>query len=817
MDTIETDYDYAAISSIQPLIRAFFATGPVIFFKWGNRFLKRGRPSQSERWGIDYISANITQMGYKLEDFSEKKTLLIDMIHPDDRQAIIDGQLQLCRNHKGKNTFMGEFRLLAPTGKISWVYLHTAASRDVTGNRCCYYSYFIDRSAEKKGEEAIAILARFPDESPNPVLRLKRDGGLVYANDAALSLIEKWEHETGKRQTVFCTHLLNRLLQTATRKELEIEIGERIFLFILTPVADTDYIYLYGSDITEKKVAEKELKLAAIVYESSIQGIIVTGPDALIQSVNLAFTQITGYTADEVLGKNPSILKANRHDTQFYKDMWAKINETGKWQGEIWNRRKNGDTFPELLSINTIKDNNGQVIHYVAVFNDIVELKQRETEMEYQAYHDPLTGLPNRSLFNDRLKMEISRMGRSVKRLKLGVMFLDLDNFKDINDSLGHAIGDYLLKDVAQRLLECVRDVDTVARIGGDEFTVILPQVSNSQEIVLVVNRIMDIFKGSFFVQGHELFTTASIGISIYPTDGKDTSDLLKTADLAMYHAKELGKNNYAFFSQEMNVQIKTRLNLENQLRHALNEGQFVLHYQPLVEICSGNMVGVEALVRWNHPELGLIPPDRFIPLAEETGQILKLGQWVLETSCQQTLRWQKENFLSLYVSVNVSSIQFLREDFLATIQKVIDSTGIRFNTLSLQVTENSLMGNLQKIVAIMNSLKEIGIKLSIDDFGMGFSSLNYLRTFPVDTLKIDRTFIAGIPHNSDHVAITRSIIALAKNLKLNVLAEGVENEEQLDFLVKNNCDLMQGYYYSPAVPPEEITRIIREKKNLYQ
>lgn len=816
MAITETDYDCAAISSIQPLIRAFFATGPVIFFKWGNCSPeKNDQRGKDEVWRIDYISANITQMGYKLEDFSEKKMLLIEMIHPDDRPLIRAAVRQLSQHQMGNSTFMGEYRLLAPMGEISWVYLYTAVSRDVSG--ICYYSYFIDRSEQKKADEAIAILARFPDESPNPVLRLQRNGSLVYANSAAMLLIKEWQEEDKKSNSTFCTRLMTQLLHTEEEKEFEIEIMGRIYLFTLTPIANTDYVYLYGTDITEKKKVEQELKLAAIVYESSIQGIIVTGPDGLIQSVNKAFTQITGYTPDEVLGKNPRILKANRHDAQFYQDMWHKINTTGKWQGEIWNRRKDGETYPELLSINAIKDDFGQILHYVAVFNDIVELKQRETEMEYQAYHDPLTGLPNRNLFNDRLKMEISRIGRSVSGQKLGVMFLDLDNFKDINDSLGHAVGDYLLRDVAQRLLECVRDVDTVARIGGDEFTVILPQITGAKEIVLVVQRIMDIFKDSFMVQGYELYTTASIGISIYPADGKDTSDLLKNADLAMYHAKELGKNSYAFFSQEMNVQIKTRLSLENQLRRALNEEQFVLHYQPLVEISSGNMVGVEALVRWNHPELGQITPDRFIPLAEETGQIIKLGQWVLEKSCQQTLTWHKENFQSLYVSVNISSIQFLREDFLTTIQRLVASTGICMNTLSLQLTEGSLMGNLQRIVNIMNSLKEIGIKLSIDDFGMGFSSLNYLRTFPVDTLKIDRNFIAGIPHDSDHVAITRSIIALAGYLKLKVLAEGVENEEQLDFLVKNNCDLMQGYYFSPPVLPEEVSRMLREKKNLYQ
>jgi diguanylate cyclase (GGDEF)-like protein/PAS domain S-box-containing protein len=666
-------------------------------------------------------------------------------------------------------------------------------------------------------EEAIEILARFPDENPNPVIRAQKDGLLLYANSAGLKLIKQWQKTVDKSLMAFCSEIIGNSLNNGAKHDVEVEVGEHIYSFSVTPIANTEYVYLYAADVTLKKQAENDLKLASIVYESSIQGIIITDSEVNIQSVNPAFTAITGYTPAEVIGKNPRILKSNRHDAEFYKGMWDSINRTGKWQGEIWNRRKNNETYPELLSINSIKDNNGDILHYVAVFNDIIELKRKESEIEYQAYHDPLTGLPNRSLFNDRLQMEISRTDRSENGQKLGVMFLDLDNFKDINDSLGHAVGDYLLQKVAKRLLQCVRDVDTVARIGGDEFTVILPQIYGPKEIVIVAQRIMEIFKEAFNVQGHELFSTASIGISMYPADGRDVGELLKHADLAMYHAKELGKNNYAFFAREMNVQMKRRLDMENQLRRALKENQFLLYYQPLVDLSTGEVVGMEALIRWVHPGTGMISPTEFIPLAEETGLILKLGQWVLETGCRQNFFWQRQGLNSLYISVNVSSIQFFREDFLHSIEKILACTGMSTEHLTLQVTENSIMKNRKKIIEIMGSLKMIGIKLSIDDFGMGFSSLNYLRKFPVDTLKIDRHFIAGIPHSEDSVAITRSIISLAKNLKLKVLAEGVETEEQLDFLVQNGCDLMQGYYFCPPSPAETITQLIKEKKNLYK
>jgi diguanylate cyclase (GGDEF)-like protein/PAS domain S-box-containing protein len=683
-----------------------FAFGPVIFLKWLNR----------DKWPVEYISANISQLGYRQQDFLTAKIFLKDIIPPQDQELFSNKVIEAKQTPPGGDSIKGKLRIHNARGTISWMYYQLVPVRDEKGHTLSYYGYLID--------------------------------------------------------------------------------------------------------ITDQKIAEDELKLASIVYESSIEGIIVTGADGTIQSVNRAFTMITGYTPEEAIGKNPRMLKSDRHDSEFYRMMWECIDRTGKWQGEMWNRRKNNEIYPQLLSISAVKDDKGKVIYYVGVFNDLIELKQKESEIEYRAYHDPLTGLPNRNLFNDRLKREISRSGRNEKQL--AVMFLDLDNFKTINDSLGHVVGDYLLQDVSKRLLKCVRDVDTIARIGGDEFVVLLPLISDPTEVVIVAQRILDIFKEPFRVKNHELFSTASIGISIYPPDGTDPLELLRHSDLAMYHAKEQGKNDYVFFSKQMNVQVKKRLQLENLLRYAFRENQFLLYYQPLVDIATGTMVGVEALLRWNHPDEGLIVPSEFIPLAEETGMILKLGQWVLETSCQQNLAWQKHGANSLYVSVNVSSRQFYRRDFLESIKKILKCTGLAHQSLSLQLTENSIMGyggaggSQEKIVRIMKALTRMGIKLSIDDFGMGFSSLNWLRHFPVDTIKIDRSFIAGIPHKADCTAITRAIISLAKNLKLNVLAEGVETKEQLDLLRENGCDLIQGYYYSPPLPPEQISRLIKEKKNLY-
>jgi len=780
---------------------------PVIFLKW----------QDYRKPAIDYISPNIDFLGYQQNDFLTGKISLSELIHPKDLLLFQTTLAQLVAESTKtteKKSLHGEFRIYSSNFDTYWMHYYISINRDNNESNPHFFGYFIDNTEHRKAEQAIEILARFPDENLNPVIRVINDGSLVYANEPGLKLLKQWQETTKSPQKTLLSGIISQVDRTDKKKEVEVEIGQKIYLFTCTPISNTNCIYLYATDITRLKQTEEELKLASIVYEASIEGIMITDPTGTIQSVNPAFTAITGYTPQEAIGRNPRILKSNRHDTDFYRAMWDSIKQTGKWRGEIWNRRKNNETYPELLSINTIKDDEGNIKYYVAVFNDIIELKQKESEIQYRAYHDPLTTLPNRELFNDRLKLEINRASRS--GLKLGVMFLDLDNFKDINDSLGHVVGDYLLQHVARRLLKCVRDVDTVARIGGDEFTILLPQISDPKEIVLVIQRILNIFKEPFTVQEHELYSTASIGISIFPTDGSDSIELLKHADLAMYHAKDHGKNSYVFFAHDMNVQIKKRLKLENQLRRAVKKNQFLLHYQPLVDMKTGYTVGVEALVRWNHPALGIVAPNDFIPLAEETGAIFRLGDWILETSCKQTLIWQRKGLSPIFTSVNVSSRQFFRKDFLENLKNILENVGLDTSSLTLQITENSIMRNRDEIIQVMNSLKEIGIKLSIDDFGVGYSSLNYLKCFPLDTLKIDQSFIYDIPKDHNSMAITKSIITLAKNLNLKVLAEGVENKEQLKFLQDNDCDLMQGYYFSPPVTPDEILHIIKSKRNLY-
>lgn len=781
--------------------------GPVVFIKWLNR----------DQWPVVFISPNVSSLGYTPEDFSSGRVNLAGIISADDLEVFSRDAALLSK--PGSQCIHGDFKVVKPDGTAVWHRYTIRGNYDQENALEGFYGYLFDISELRRAEADIEMLNRFPDENPNPVLRVMKDGNVIYFNRAAQSVLEKWRGMTGLEETRLTRQIISDCLNIhkidGDRNEVEVEIGDRVFLFSCILITGTNVFYLYAVDVTRVKQSEEELKLASIVYESSIEGIMVTGPDGTIQSVNPAFTTITGYSQEEAVGKNPRILQSNRHDADFYKTMWESIRSTGKWRGEIWNRRKNNETYPQLLSITAINDEDGKIKHYVGVFNDIIELKQKESEIHFRAYHDPLTGLPNRDLFNDRLKVEISRASRIDSRV--GVMFLDLDNFKDINDSLGHVIGDYLLQHVAKRVLQCVRDVDTVARIGGDEFTILLPQITDPKELVIVARRIMDIFKEPFNVQGYELFSSTSIGIGVYPADGKDNIELLKNADLAMYHAKDQGKNNYAFFAKEMNVQIKKRLKLENQLRRAMKKKQFILHYQPLVDMTSGDILGVEALVRWEHPSMGTVPPNDFIPLAEESGIILKIGQWVLEESCKQNFQWRSRGVDSLYTSINISSKQFRRNDFFQTVSGILKTTGLNSTLITLQITENCIMEKHDDIIRLMNELKNIGIKLSIDDFGVGYSSLSYLKQFPVDTLKIDQSFIRDIPQDSDSRAITKSIISLARNLGLKVMAEGVETKDQLDFLLENGCDMMQGYYFSPPVTAEEIEKMVKDGKNLYR
>ncbi|MDO8252073.1 MAG: EAL domain-containing protein, partial [Rhodoferax sp.] len=552
-------------------------------------------------------------------------------------------------------------------------------------------------------------------------------------------------------------------------------------------------------DITERKHAEEALRIAATAFESQ-EGMTITDAQGVILRVNKAFTEITGYTADEVVGQNPRILNSGRQDAAFYAAMWESIARTGSWQGEIWNRRPNGEAYPVWLSITAVKGSDGIVTHYVGAFIDITGRKAAENEIRNLAFFDLQTGLPNRRLLLDRL---VQALAASARHQRQGALLLiDLDNFKTLNDTLGHDKGDLLLKQVSQRLASCVHEGDTVARLGGDEFVVMLENLSEHPEEAATQaetlgKKILASLKQSYSLAGYEHHSTASIGITLFADQQETIEDLLKRADLAMYQAKAAGRNTLRFFDPEMQAVVTSRAALESGLRKAITSDQFLLYYQAQVD-GQGRQTGCEALVRWQHPERGLVSPAEFIPLAEDTGLILPLGHWVLESACIQLAKWATQAEMShLTVAINVSARQFRQADFVSQVLTVLDSTGANPQRLKLELTESLLIGDVEDIIAKMTALKAHGVGFSLDDFGTGYSSLSYLKRLPLDQLKIDQGFVRDILIDPNDAAIAKMVIALGDSLGLAVIAEGVETEAQRDFLASQGCHAYQGYLFS--------------------
>ncbi|MEW6595370.1 MAG: EAL domain-containing protein [Thermodesulfobacteriota bacterium] len=565
-------------------------------------------------------------------------------------------------------------------------------------------------------------------------------------------------------------------------------------------------------DISESRKATEELHLAANVFESSIEGIVITDPEGTIEKVNRAFTEITGYTEAEALGQNPRLLKSDRHDQAFYAAMWQALIREGKWQGEVWNRRKNGEVYPQWLTITAIRDGKRRLTHYAGVFHDMTAIKVHEERLRYQAHHDALTALPNRVLFRERLGLAMGYAQRHETRLAL--LFLDLDNFKRINDSLGHTVGDLLLKEVAGRLRHCVREKDTVARHGGDEFIVLLEGIEHEDDAVQAAHRITRAIEPPFALQEQQLYLSASIGIAYYPEDGTDHDTLIRNADTAMYRAKEEGRNTFQIFTPSMSQRVSDWLAVENSLRKALERREFFLHYQPKIDLVSGRIVGAEALVRWKNAQGELVSPRDFIPLAEDSGLVVAIGEWVMEQACRDARKWCDQGF-RIQVSVNLSPRQFRQEDLVDVVAATLQKTGLPTECLAFEITESTVMDNEQKALGVLGRFQEMGISLAVDDFGTGYSSLYYLKHLPIDELKIDRRFIRDLPGHEDDCAITAAIISMAKSLKLTVVAEGVEEREQLAFLREHGCEQMQGYLFSPPVPYDELIAMLAADRRL--
>ena len=567
------------------------------------------------------------------------------------------------------------------------------------------------------------------------------------------------------------------------------------------------------TDITHiKEVLDQKLILTK-VFEHSLEGLLVTNADNEIIAVNCSFSRLTGYSQEEVVGQNPKILKTGREPKEFYTAMWDSLLTNNCWEGEIWNKRKDGSYFPKWLSIAVIRNKEGEIVNFIGGFYDISERKQAEKKIEHMAHHDSLTNLPNRISLNERFSQALQQAKRAGHHL--AVMFLDLDRFKNINDSLGHHVGDMLLFEVAARLKDSVRNSDIVARLGGDEFVVVLPEIQSGIASVHFVDKILHTLSQPYTINGRQLRNSVSIGISIFPHDGETVEELMKNADTAMYHAKSQGRNDYQFFKREMHTTAHERLELENDLRLAMERNEFILYYQPQVEANSGRVVGVEALVRWQHPERGLIMPDTFISVAEESGIIIQMSTMILKTACRQLAAWLAEGLPPLRMAVNLSAKQFRHRNLPDMVADIVAETGIDAQLLELEFTETAAMEHPEEIISQLKRLKMMNVQLSIDDFGTGYSSLGNLRHIPVGRLKIDGSFVKNIETDADDAAIAAAIISLAHTLGREVIAEGVENEIQSTFLVNQQCDYLQGYFFSHPLPADEAAEFIKNNQSM--
>jgi diguanylate cyclase (GGDEF)-like protein/PAS domain S-box-containing protein len=536
--------------------------------------------------------------------------------------------------------------------------------------------------------------------------------------------------------------------------------------------------------------------------------VLICDADSRIVAVNPAFCEITGYQPPEVLGENPRLLASGRQDAELYRAMWREIGRRGRWHGEIWNCRKDGSIYPEWLSITALRDPQERITHYIGIFSDISRHKADQARIHFLAYYDPLTHLPNRSLLAERFDLAAALARRHGRQLAL--MFIDLDRFKQVNDTLGHVLGDNLLRAVARRFGACIRSSDTLARLGGDEFIVLLADLHQADEAALVARKCVDALTAPIELSSHELRITPSIGIAVYPQDGETLDDLIKSADTAMYEAKDGGRNTYRYYTGDMNARLCERAQLEKDLRVGIDRGEFVLHFQPQIEIASGRILALEALVRWQHPQRGLIAPDRFIPVAEETGLIVALGEWILGAACRQNALWQKAGLPAVRVAVNLSGEQLRRDGLYSAVTAALSAGEMAPQQLELELTESLLIHDIERNLRLLADLKALGVHLAVDDFGTGYSSLSYLKRFPVDRLKIDRSFVRDLVADAEDRAIAATVIAMGHRLGLRVVAEGVETHQQLEFLRREGCDEGQGFLFSRPVPAEAVPELLR-------
>lgn len=776
-----------------------------------------------------FVSTNLTKiLGYTVEEFLSTPTFWIDHLHPEDRSRVLDNFSHLFFSGK----LLHEYRFQHQDGSWKWIrdQLYVIHGMNDTSIEVIGYRSDITKSHEKEValSESRNLLKTIVDTVPAGIFwkdkKLHYLGcNPIFARDAGVQspqeIIGKVDYDLSwtKEQADLYRDDDRQVIDSGIPKlyyEEPLNTADGKTLWLQTskvPLRNTHHevIGVLGiyQDITEQKQSNDSMRLASAIYQFSNEAIMVTDENNLIMAVNPAFTHITGYELEEVKGKDPGIFQSGRHKKTFYQKMWQKLHEEDHWQGEIWDLHKNGNLQAKWLNISVIRQSDGRVYCHVAQFSDITEKKRLDELYLAQANYDDLTRLPNRNLFKYQLNREIRKSHRSGSLLSL--LFLDLDHFKDINDTLGHAIGDKLLKEVSLRITKCVRETDTVARLGGDEFAVILPDINRSR-IEMIAQHIINVLNKPFILDQNKVehYISASIGIVLYPNDGIDIESLMKHADQAMYKAKLEGRSRFCYFTRSMQFEAFEKMILTHHLRNALANNELLVYYQPILDLSRGCIVKAEALLRWKNPERGTIEPSIFIPLAEESGLIQEIGEWVFEQVCYDIKQWHNTFGHIIQVSVNVSPVQFKYFNKHSWSER-LSQLELPGNSINVEITEGLLLKDASNVKDRLLEYRNAGIEVSIDDFGTGFSSLSYLKKFDIDYLKIDRSFISNLISNATDRALVEAIIVMAHKLDISTIAEGIETSEQQDLLIQFGCDYAQGFYYSNAISAEEFQRLL--------
>lgn len=763
---------------------------------------------------------------------------LLTSVPLEDRRRV---KALLGRARRKGRSYEAEYRVNSGDGPERLVYQRLDVRRTPEGRPAVLLATVQDITERRRSERALReseartsrLLAErdFMLENSRDVLYYIDRHGMVYYVSPAAEQLTGYPPEQWKGH--FTTHLVdserNRRAFAETMEILRtgreyppsiLEFRHRDGRILLGEVSEKpifekgEVVGIVGvaRDVTERIQAESRLRQAAAVFENTREAIIISDAQRRISAVNRAFSDITGYAEEEIVGQGADFLAASVDDIFFREQMWQAVELTDRWAGELWCRRRSGEVFPAWASVSTIRDDTGNIINYVNVLSDLSHQKESEEKLDLLAHYDPLTHLPNRLLFTSRLEHAIRHAER--RGSEVALLFIDLDHFKKVNDTLGHPAGDRLLQEVGERLTSELRKEDTIARLGGDEFVIIVDDLQDISDISDIARKTLESLSKPYRVNGNQAVISASIGISIFPRDGRSVTRLVQKADMAMYRAKEVGRANFQFCTAELTARAAERLTMENAMRRALIEGEFVLYYQPQVSLSTGRVVGVEALLRWHHPERGLVPPAEFIPLGEEAGLIGSIGAWALKEACAQVKGWESAGIPPLRLAVNISACQLARDEPLVSkVASALEQTGFAPHRLELELTESAIMRHPGDAARIIDDLKSLGLSIAIDDFGKGYSSMSYLKRFTIDKLKTDRGFIQDLPRDESDRAITGAIVALGHSLHMTVLAEGVETREQEEFLREQGCDEMQGFLFSPPLPERECMRFLSARR----